>query len=366
MSLLRCARFVFVEKYKARFLILASLVIVAVLISAGSATADGGPEINLDWGIMPTEAIPWFSLDMQPGDTFESSISAVNQGAGSVDLNIAVVTVIAAENGGWAMTNIQPPERWVILSRETITVQPRSIEIVDFELNIPAATIPGEYALAFVAWESLTEPDKIESGFTIKFIKRIGVPLIVKVGDPQRCEMVFQSLETEIIPRQGGTLDLQILPSWLNSGEVSFKGHGSASLIGENSTLEWPLEVGYVAMGVSMLYPLIANQPAAGEYVFRAHIESIDGECSANHVQSLTIGKADIRAAEVEAAEIEEVRTEVERPPRIPDIRINQILIVLSIAVTLILIVTGRAVLYSVSGDRARRDERRRGGKRRR
>lgn len=347
-------------------ILISILTIIIALISAGSAAADDGPEINLDWGIMPTQAIPWVSLDMQAGERFESSISAVNQGAESVDLNIAVVTVIAAETGGWAMTNIQPPEQWVILSQEMITVQPRSIEIIDFELTIPDGTVPGEYALAFVAWEPLIEPDEIESGFTIKFVKRIGVPLIVKVGDPQRCEMVFQSLETEIIPRQGGTLDLRILPSWLNSGEVSFKGHGSASLIGENSILEWPLEIGYVAMGVGLLYPLIANQPAAGEYVFKAHIESIDGECSANHVQSLTIGKAEIQAAEVEAAEIEEVRTEVELPPRIPDIRINQILIMLSLAVIIILVVTGGAVLYTVSGDRVRSEERRRDRKRRR
>ncbi len=172
--------------------------------------------------------------------------------------------------------------------------------------------------------------------------------------------MAFNSLESGFVSNG----DYQIRMRWDNVGNVSFKGSGMATLTPRASnreTVEWSLKIGYTAMGLQLIYPVLMDAPEAGAYDLSGHIESAQyAGCRSEWSQKIVITGDQIKDAEadreayrlkVEAAEIE---TRIAEEMRISETRRRIFLGGIVVMAGSILAVSGAAVVYTIGQSRAR------------
>jgi hypothetical protein len=230
------------------------------------------------WGLR-SENGGWFDLDLEPGESFEGALLAVNNSDTAVDLIIEAVDSINGQRGGFSLSleTDRQLTSWLDFQERLITLAPYETLRIPFKLLVPLDALAGDYGAGFVAFEPVQE--SAGNGIQITIINRSGVSILVRVGQPATCALEFQGVE--INPsREGGAV---ILLNLLNAGNVAIRGNGhiklqSTSTVG--STWEDALIVGFSLPGrISYL----VNAPLdPGAYSLDAQLWSIDDrECRA-------------------------------------------------------------------------------------
>lgn len=352
-------------------------IVGGLFVLAVPAAADPDePESNRGtWGIRPAEDIPFYTIELQAGESYSGTLAAVNtRDDESIVLAVDLVAAINAERGGFAMSRVPSPiESWFNKSHETVTVQPRSRESVDWALTVPEGTQTGEYVAAWVAFQPDAEDESEVGNVFIKIIDRVGVAILIRVGNPTICGMQFKELESGFL-KSG---DYRLKMTWENIGEVSFKGTGEATLTPRASNRpaeSWPLVVGFSAMGLDMYYPVFTDQPpAAGAYDFTAFIESSEvADCRAEWSGLVVITGADAKDADT-AREVYKDKIAAAEAESIAAAESNSLMSAMPFAISnrglvigglvgmtgLILTVSGGAVVYAIGQDKARANGRR-------
>ncbi len=171
------------------------------------------------------------------------------------------------------MAVVSGPGAWISMSSDTVGVSPRSTEIVDFTIEVPFGTPPGEYRAAIM----IEARDPI-GGSSITARTRLGLPVIITVLAEVNLGASLTDLDT-----RHTTEGLRIVVVMTNTGDVTFSYSGlvEAEGWGGDTTIVSQLEPSdvFVAPGESvLLLGLWTDPPRFGKYDVTARVNAVAGE----------------------------------------------------------------------------------------
>jgi len=308
-------------------------VFFAVLVSvmgANTLTA----EAQIGFGLRPQDqSKAYFVYQAQPGDVIEDAFYAINSAPAPVTLLVRQVTGHTAVTGGVAFPTdaLEGTASWVTIMDEKLLADnnvmvlearndkqkveqgqlPGNIRLIPFNIKIPADTPPGEYVIGFLATQQEVMETDVEtedgdtSGFRVRIVPQMGLPIYLTVGEPKDCHININSLAKNV---QANVYSIKM--NMTNVGNTHFKGSGRFTLTDKTTgeVIEKLFEMGYWVMGDTVDYPLIISPlPEPGQYKLDVTLESKDiPGCSATYSEDIEITDKDKADSEQQVREQEE------------------------------------------------------------
>ena len=282
------------NRFRITFLtsIIASLAILAVPAFAQGFTFGLRPE---------DQSIGYFQYSLEPGESLEDAVLAVN---GTEDPLRLIVTVVAGHTeltGGISFPGeADGPAAWIVLPDEGLVDVPSKLAVrMPFTLTVPEGTPPGEYVAGFMATPE--DPSEFsgevgEGQLQVQVIPQMAVSMIIKVSSPEQCQLEVNSIADEVDKTQW-----KVLMDMANTGNVHFKGHGEFNLypLSEDSPiLQRAFNIGYFIAGDAVDYPLYFEDiPAEGSYRAEVIINGGDCEFQSQFEQSIELSGEKIQQA---------------------------------------------------------------------
>lgn len=171
------------------------LVLIAfVLLFAGPAGAAETPRL----GIKPAREANFFHLALQPGGRTTNRAVVSNFSDEVSRVRVYAVDGGTTPQGQFGLGRTEDPQltvgKWLVPSVAELTLAPRSSAAVDFALDVPAGTTPGDYAGGLVVeGEPLPGPTQALGSATavqLTIVERLGVRLYLKVDGTATTKLV--------------------------------------------------------------------------------------------------------------------------------------------------------------------------------
>ncbi|MFI8106242.1 DUF916 domain-containing protein [Streptomyces sp. NPDC086023] len=147
-------------------LLAASALALLGLLAPGAAGPASAAD-NGQWSVVPAAGRiaqrPYFFLAADPGGRVDDRVTVTNRTAAPLTFRLyAADAYNTARDGGFAVRGADEPRTgvgaWTRLSRERVTVPPRSAVTVPFSLTLPDRAEPGDHPGAIVALDERTVP----------------------------------------------------------------------------------------------------------------------------------------------------------------------------------------------------------------
>jgi len=266
----------------------------------------------LRFGLRPeNERLGYFTYEVAPGALVTDALLAGNNSDEDIQLVVQPVDAGAALNGGLAfdMQDVGAGvAAWIDMpDAGTLTVPPGMAMRLPFTVRVPADAPPGEYAAGFLAVLADPKASTVSANpaetMSVEFIAQSAVALIVNVPGRLQRAMTIDGIEGGF---EGGRWQLQV--AMRNSGNVHFRGSGRVTLTTPDGERihEQGFDVGYMAAGKSLLYPLTLDAPASGAYLAEVALTSEQGaQPLAGLIQSLQVSPpSEEETAQIALAEL--------------------------------------------------------------
>lgn len=282
------------------------------------ALASVAPAMAQDFtfGLRPEDqSIGYFQYTLNPGETVEDAVLAVNGTEQAMRLIVSTVAGHTALTGGISFPGeADGPASWISFpDGGLIEVPPKLAVRLPFTLSVPSGTPPGEYVAGFLSTPENPADgvggEAAEGAMNIQIVPQMGVSIIIYVPGPQLCQVTLRSITKEI--DRGGW---KVVMDMANTGNVHFKGTGAfilRPLIGGDPVVERSFQVGYFVSGDTIGYPLYFDSlPVAGEYT--ADVRVVGGDCAftTDFSQPVTISEEEFQRANEEAERWQKARDE--------------------------------------------------------
>jgi uncharacterized membrane protein len=221
------------------------------------------------FGIFPVGDYPndWFELTIESGDTVQLTAGIANTGEVPATLRTYSANAYNPPNGGFAAGTDEDEATgattWVTYPSDTFEMAPGDQRAIDFEVSIPADTLPGEYVTALVV--QTDESLEVPGSETLRQFIRSAVSIEITV--PGETATGFKLGEPVVTPAGGAwTLDVPIT----NTGTARVRPQGTLSVAtadGEEvSTTD--VEMGSVYGGnTTTVQVTLPGQLPLGEYL---------------------------------------------------------------------------------------------------
>ena len=211
-----------------------------------------------------------FSYDkLKPGTVVHDYVGVTNFSATPVTFQVYATDAFNNASGSLdLLAAAQKPKdvgAWVVVLKNSITLQPGERANEPFNLTIPSTAAPGDHAGGIIA--SVTVDAKNTAGSLVKVDRRLAVPLNLRVDGPLvaafKIESVSSSYHGTVNPVQGGGVD------------VNYTVHNTG-----NIRLDLTQDVatkglfGLATMGGAKLKPLTDLLPGA-TYLATVHLTNV-------------------------------------------------------------------------------------------
>ena len=175
---------------------LATAMALSLLSFTGSA-AHAAPADELSWSIKPggESSRSNFSYELQAGDKQKDSFEVTNLGATEISLEIYAADGITSSSGALDLLPADEPSTrvgaWVKVDQARITLSPGETENVDFALDVPKNTEPGDYVGGLIS--SYVEAS---GSSTVVVDRRLATRMNVRVGGEGTVALEVQDAKT--------------------------------------------------------------------------------------------------------------------------------------------------------------------------
>ncbi len=178
------------SRFKKQFVI--GLFLFSALVFFFSVSRTFAAEGNL--GAYPTnfdESNPktksWFIYQLKPGESKDDSITVVNNSDKELSVRVYAVDATTTSDGAFALLNENQRQNdvgsWVSISKDVITIAPRSRIDVPFTISIPKYVTVGDHAGGIIVQEA-TAPTAANAGMALNIVSRVGTRIYETVpGD---------------------------------------------------------------------------------------------------------------------------------------------------------------------------------------
>ena len=225
-----------------RFLGSALLVLLmGIAALPASASVQGAePQEKVAFGIRPVTANPlvpesftYFLHTIDPGSALVDEAKVINDGTAPIQLDLYVADARTAINGGtsFANTSVTSSEAasWVTVDANRVSLQPGEQQIVEFTIDVPAETSPGQYIAGLVVQPNADEvkaADGEGTEFGAKVVHRVGIAVVIEVPGPAVVDLSFSDLKIRDVDDEGTTLSYAVV----NTGSVMVQGSGTFTI----------------------------------------------------------------------------------------------------------------------------------------
>jgi hypothetical protein len=289
---------------------LLTVIFVSLTLLAVPAFAQG-----FTFGLRPEDqSIAYFQYSLQPGESLEDAVLAVNGTEAPIGLMVTVVAGHTELTGGISFPGIADgPATWIELPDEGLVEVPPELALhMPFTLKVPEGTPPGEYVAGFLATPE--DPSTFAGGvsegsFQVQVIPQMAVSMIITVPGPEHTQIDVNAISDELNKGQWN-----IVIDMTNSGNIHFLGHGEFILrpsSGGDPVLQRTFSIGYFIAGDTIGYPLYFDDlPASGSYIAEVTIISDDHEFQTKFEQSIELTSEQVQQAAEEATRWSEAQQE--------------------------------------------------------
>ncbi|PQZ91550.1 hypothetical protein CQ018_12950 [Arthrobacter sp. MYb227] len=212
--------------------------IAAALIAALpllGAPAQAAPSDELSWSIRPggDDSRTNFSYDLEAGAKKKDAFEVTNLGSNEVSLTIYAADGITSSSGALDLLPANDPSTvvgsWVKVSEPKITLSPGETESVDFTLEVPKNTAPGDYVGGLISSYLDTA-----SGGTVVVDQRLANRVNVRVGGEGTVFLETQDLNvlTPLAWNPFAPTTATVTFTLNNSGTVRARGNYSITTSG--------------------------------------------------------------------------------------------------------------------------------------
>lgn len=172
----------------ALLLLLASVVVLTPGLTAVPASAQSTPEPPAErWAVSPSgengpDGRRAIEHSLDPGESVTDRIAVRNVGEETVTFALAAADGFYTRTGRFDM--LAPGQEsvaagtWISIP-ETVTVEAGETEVVEFTVQVPERTEPGDHAAGITA--SVTTLQEAEDGTNVGVVSRIGVRVLTRV-----------------------------------------------------------------------------------------------------------------------------------------------------------------------------------------
>jgi hypothetical protein len=179
------------------------------LALASPASAHASPSVG-GFSVRPAEfdpAVPatraYFKPTIPAGGAYIGKVVVANTAATPLELRVYAVDGLTAVTSGAVYANHEDPVReagqWVTPNVSTITLAPRSQQLVPFVVEVPSSAPPGDH-LAGIAFEDAKPAQKRGSHFAITEIFRMVVGIEVRLPGPAAPAIRLSSATLRALP----------------------------------------------------------------------------------------------------------------------------------------------------------------------
>lgn len=212
---------------------------------------------------------PYFQLKATPGRTVTAgSLQINNPDSHPVTVQLAPVNALTTNTLGSAYalqgTEISGPTTWLRLSRQSMTIAPRSSQSVTVSLDVPASAASGDY-LAGVSVQALgqVQTANVSRGVAIGEIDRYGIGVETTLPGPRYPAIHFTGASVTREPA-----GLAFIAAASNTGNVILKNvHGWVKVTSGNRQVSAAtITPGTFVSATSISYPVLSRteQPTPG------------------------------------------------------------------------------------------------------
>jgi hypothetical protein len=260
------------------------------------------------FGLRPEDqSIAYFQYSLQPGESLEDAVLAVNGTQDPVRLMVTVVAGHTELTGGVSFPGVADgPAAWIELPDEGLVEVPPELALrMPFTLTVPEGTPAGEYVAGFLATPedpSAFAGEVSEGAFQVQVIPQMAVSMIITVPGPEHTQIDVNALSDELNKGQW-----KIVINMTNSGNIHFLGHGEFTLrpvSGGEPVLQRTFSIGYFIAGDTIGYPLYFDDlPPAGSYIAEVRIIGDDYDYQTTFEQLIELSGEEVQLAAEEAAQ---------------------------------------------------------------
>ncbi len=273
-------------------LIVGFVVPLLMVLGSGSAAAQQNfPAYTArpaDTGIDGRSSV-LFSHSIESGSMVVDAVEILNLAPESTEFDVYVVDIVSSATGSpTAAPRGVPPEgagSWFAVSSDTVEIPSRQSQLVEFTMEVPIGTPPGDYTAVVVV-----EPHEAFGEGTVSTRTRIGLPAQIAVLAEVNLGVDLGAITT-VRTDQGITINLPVT----NTGDVTFSASGFTELdpwFGDRTTsVSMQPEGAFVSPGEQIqLTGLWRNPPPIGRYDITVTVEATVG--NRQPVQYLSPAKA--------------------------------------------------------------------------
>jgi hypothetical protein len=215
-------------------------------LAAGAATK-GTDTVNASAapGSMLAPHSHYYRIVGAPGSSVTQTVDLVNKNSHPIDVRVAGLDGYTSDATGAAYTTpanvAKGTGTWIVVSTPELTLQAGEPRAVDFTVQIPAHTAPGEYLAAVGMWVPLastttTQPGGNHAGFAVTLQGERVIAVEIIVPGPERASLVVGGVKAVAAP---DGLRLQVAIS--NTGNAFT--HGSGVITVADTKLDYPFDI---------------------------------------------------------------------------------------------------------------------------
>jgi hypothetical protein len=219
-------------------------------------------------------ALGYFVYELAAGDKASGAVRLWNPSIEPVTVELAAVDAETAQTGGSAFADAEATPiaagSWVRLVESRVTLDPGEQTSVEFTVQSPSETAPGQYLAGIVAYVPAaaqgtpTAAGSNEAGASVTMQTRYVIG--VQVDVPGEWTPALTITGASALEQPSGTkLGIAIL----NDGDEFLKPEGSVTLLNAAATpiLTQPIALGTFLTGTDITYPVAwPGVPAGGDY----------------------------------------------------------------------------------------------------
>lgn len=228
----------------------------------------------------------YFIYQLAPGSTSTGTLLVVNSGDKPLEVQLAVVPAMTAQNGGSTFgapgSGSGGPAAWVKLDRASVSLEPGASSTVGFVVRVPGAVQPGQYLAGVAAYKPKTEVTKQisngqnQAGAILDVQMRYVVA--VQVDVPGVWQPAMSIPEVSVMEQPSGAfLGVHLK----NSGDTLLRPTGTVKVADEsgNTVVERAINMGTFVTGTEVRYPVPwPAVPKPGSYSVRVVLNYGDGK----------------------------------------------------------------------------------------
>ncbi|HET6261350.1 MAG TPA: DUF916 domain-containing protein [Chloroflexia bacterium] len=228
----------------------------------------------------------YFIYQLAPGSTSAGTLLVVNSGDKPLEVQLAVVPAMTAQNGGSTFGSPGSggggPAAWVKLDRASVSLEAGASSTVGFVVRVPGAVQPGQYLAGVAAYKPKTEVTKQISNGQNQASAILDVQMryvvAVQVDVPGAWQAAMSIPEVSVMEQPSGAfLGVHLK----NSGDTLLRPTGTVKVADEsgNTIVERAINMGTFVTGTEVRYPVPwPAVPKPGSYSVRVVLNYGDGK----------------------------------------------------------------------------------------